>query len=190
MHKCLLTLFQRRKQMIIKNDIFYHIHKRGIFEDKWKVGNTIDFNQDSYNAFFGYYIQNNIKKTDSSLDSDIKIKEYSMLIRELVYEEVRFKHWSSLPSRRHCIWLCGVDELKLWKDTLKGELDIYKVRVTGNIHTCYAGALDDDNINYKTLYNKAMSYWKGECIGNLLEKEYLFEGRVELIEQIIFNNGG
>jgi hypothetical protein len=107
-----------------------------------------------------------------------------MLIRELVYEEVRFKYFNDLPSRRHCIWLCDENELHLWNNTLGGEHDIYKVKVTGKIHSCYAGALDDDNINYKILFYKALSYWRGECIGNPMEKEYLFEGKVELIEKV------
>ncbi|MDD2495467.1 MAG: hypothetical protein PHE29_09770 [Tissierellia bacterium] len=50
------------------------------------MGNTIEFNQKSYNSFFYYYIQSNLKKTDFSIDVNEKIKEYSMLIRELMLE--------------------------------------------------------------------------------------------------------
>ncbi len=107
------------------------------------------------------------------------------MIRELVYEEIRLKYFSDLPSRHHCIWLCERENLEIWLNELKGsQLEICKVRVTGNIHKCYAGALDNTNINYKLLCEKAKKYWNGECIGNSEAKEYLLEGRVEVIEKI------
>ena len=170
--------------MNIENGIYYHVHRRCSAEGEWVVGDTIEFNQEIYNNFFGFYIHRNMKKTDYSIDINEKIKEYTMLIRELVYEEVRFKWFSDLPSRRHCIWLCDQTQLDYWQNTLGGECDIYKVKVSGNMHACYAGALDDDNMNYQILSEKALSYWTGECVGNPIEKEYLFEGKVELIEKL------
>lgn len=170
--------------MNIQNQIYYHIHKNIFAPDNWKIGNKIVFCKDYYNFFFDYYIKINIQKSDTTLDKDAKIKEYATLIRELVYEEVRSNHFPNLPSRRHCIWLCDEGTMNLWRNTLEGDCSVYKVKVTGNIHSCYAGALDDDNINYQILFEKACAYWRGECIGNPLEKEYLLEGEVEILERM------
>lgn len=170
--------------MQIKEQKFYHIHRKNYTDDKWYVGNEIIFSKEFYNAFFNYYIKINMMKSDSSVPNEVKIKEYALMIRELVYEEVRSKYFNGLPSRRHCIWLCDETDVNLWKNTLQGEYDVYKVLATGNIHKCYAGALDDENINYEILFNKAVAYWNGELIGNPEEKEYLFEGKIRILERL------
>jgi hypothetical protein len=170
--------------MDIKDGIYYHIHNRMFAPDSWKIGNKILFCKEYYNFFFNYYVNVNLKKSNCALDIDTKLKEYTMLIRELIYEEVRNKYFPELPSRRHCAWLCDEDALELWKNTLGRDCDVYKVRATGNIHCCYAGGLDNDNINYNILFKKAFMYWKGECIGNPLEKEYLFEGEIEVLQKV------
>lgn len=170
--------------MQIENEIYYHVHKKDYEPEKWEVGKIFEFNKDAFNYFFNFYSIENIKKTRTDIEDWKKIKEYSILIRELVYEEVRYKCFSGLPSRRNCVWLCDKESLPLWEGKIGGDYDIYKVKATGNIHSCYAGALDDTNINYKILSEKAIVYWSGECIGDINEKEYLFEGRIELLEKI------
>ena len=137
-----------------------------------------------YNYYFNYYNQNNIRKSGSDFSSEQKIKEYAILIRELVYEEVRNSNFPWLPSRRHCVWLCDKDSLKFWGNNLHNDYEIYKVKAIGNLHKCYADSLDDENINYAILYKKAMDYWTGICYGNPLEKEYLLEGRINIVERI------
>ena len=170
--------------MQVRNKEYYHIHRKEFASDKWKIGNKIVFCKDYYNYLFDYYLKFNLQKSDNSIPDNVKIKEYTMLIRELVYEEVRTAYYPSLPSRRHCAWLCDKNELELWKNTLGGDFEIYKVIANGNIHECYAGALEDDNINFRILYEKAIAYWNGECIGNPLEKEYLFEGEIVLVDKM------
>lgn len=170
--------------MKVVNKDFYHIHRTGLISDQWYVGNKIVFSKDYYNVYFDFYVNFNIQKTNSEISQDVKITEYAIFIRELVYEEVRTLLFSDLPSRRHCIWLCDEKSLQFWSNTFANEGTIYKVRATGNLHECYAGALDDDNINYNILFQKATAYWRGECIGSPLEKEYILEGEVEIIQKM------
>lgn len=171
--------------MHVGNEIYYHIHKVQ-YGGQWKVGNVFLFDKEKYNKFFGFFNENTLVRTDIVLNrSDIILNEYTLLIRELVYEEIRLKYFPDLPSRQHCIWLCKRENLEIWLNELRGNpLEICKVKVTGNIHECYEGALDNTNINYMLLCEKAKKYWKGECIGNPEAKEYLLEGKVEVIEKI------
>lgn len=170
--------------MEVAGKVLYHIHRKMYEVNQWYVGNVIEFTKKKYNCFFSYYVNNNIRKSDNNIDFYVKIKEYATLIRELVYEEVRNSQFKELPSRRHCIWLCDNDSLRFWINNLDNDYEIYKVKATGNLHKCYADTLDDENINYQILYQKAMDYWSGKCYGNPLEKEYLLEGKIRIIEKI------
>lgn len=170
--------------MEVAGKVLYHVHRKTCEANQWYVGNVIEFSKMRYNYFFNYYIHNIIRKSDDNIDPHEKIKEYATLIRELIYEEVRSSRFKELPSRRHCIWLCDIDSLGFWRNNLYNDCEIYKVEVTGNLHECYADTLDDDNINYEILYKTAIDYWSGVCYGNHLEKEYLLEGEIKIIEKI------
>lgn len=173
--------------MNVENEIYYHVH-RVQQDNQWKVGNVFSFDQNKYNKFFEYYNQNVLVSTGEYQYQELYkiMNEYAMLIRELVYEEIRLKKYPDYPSRQHCIWLCNKENLGTWLNALKeGQLEIYKVRVTGKIHKCYGGALENTNINYKLLCEKAEEYWSGKCVGDPEAKEYLLEGKVEVIEKIV-----
>ena len=170
--------------MQVNREVFYHIHRKNIHPEKWKVGNKLYFSKKEFNSFFGYYTKYVIEKNCKTITDDSKIREYTMLIRELVYEEIRRSEFPMLPSRRHCIWLCDEDTLNLWLNTLEGDVSVYKVKVSGNLHMCCGEMLEDNRINYTILTDVARRYWKGENAQTSKEREYLLEGEVEIIEEL------
>lgn len=150
----------------------------------WYIGNEIVFSKDEYNDFFRFYCEYTIAKNDEKIPIEQKLKEYGILIRELIYEEIREKNFSDLPSRRHCIWLCDIEGLEFWKNNLEAGAKIYEVEATGNIHEAYEDSLDDNNINYKTLSNLAKEYWSGQGGKRSCAKEYLLEGKIVILNEL------
>lgn len=66
--------------MQVKNQVFFHIHRKNYEDEKWKVGNEIVIDKNSYNGFFGYYVNYNINRFDNSIPDVDKLTEYAMLI--------------------------------------------------------------------------------------------------------------
>lgn len=170
--------------MRVKGKVLYHIHKSNMFDERWKVGNKLCFSKKEYNSFFGFYTKYIIEKNEEKIAAESKIKEYTMLIRELIYEEVRRNEFPRLPSRRHCIWLCDKETLGLWLNTLGEDTSVYRVKVSGNLHMCCGEQLEDNSINYTILTDAARRYWSGENAKTSKEREYLLEGKVEIIEEL------
>jgi len=204
--------------MDLKESIMYHIHKTGIYDDIWYIGNNININESFKNNFtmesfqfkfcLDFHSQSNVpfsnvyahvkdfnnyakdqvnewfRDKDFLLEkSNIFISEYGILVREMVYEQIRSEYYPELPSRLHCVWLCRENQLELWKNNLSNESKIFKVKVTGN---CYKGknqfiSLPSDS--YNTITEKAHQYWKPD-IQEDIDDEYLFNGKLEILEQL------
>lgn len=76
-------------------------------------------------------------------------KDYFMLVRELIYEEVRLKHFPNCPSRMRCIWVIPKDKKALiyWNNIIKGR--IFILRLTGKILRTNERYLIKDTYNLK-----------------------------------------
>ena len=115
------------------------------------------------------------------------LTKYFMIVRELVYEEVRIKHFPNSPSRMRCIWVIPKDKksVEYWKTIKKGK--IYLLRLTGKILRTNEKFLINDTESLDEYRRMAFLYWAG-IKGKSEQDEVLFEGYVNVVKEIQIEN--
>lgn len=149
---------------------------------------------------FDHIIDNYLKvKQDEKMLIDMLkearriIYEMNIFKRELALEEIRAEKHPELPSRKHSIWLCNENGIDFWQTQIsqKGEQppQLFKVSVTGNLFKSSDSFIPDDDINFETSLAAAERYWNPNFETEEQEKkaEYLFQGRVKVLEKININ---
>lgn len=158
--------------------------------------------QDQKIYYVRYFIQHVIDVLKGSKEKDAEIaktfdydplntleflqsnfRSYFILVRELIYEEVRLKHFPNCPSRMRCIWVIPKDKEALiyWNNIKKGR--IFILRLTGKILRTNERYLITDTYNLKQYREQAFMYWAG-IKGESKKDEILFEGHVKVISEI------
>ena len=118
--------------------------------------------------------------------SDI-ITKADMYNRELMLEKYRKENNPKLPSRLHSIWLADKESLNFWKEQLNGgrNLTLYRVSVTGNLFKSSDSFIPDDELTAKEMYEASSKYWNPVFSeDDLCKAEYLFQGKVKVLEKI------
>ena len=198
----------------MKEKIFYHIHKiqNSNAEKSWKVGNRINVGKE-YNYFFKlarefepkfseidnvqnvpwdnvyehYKINCQLTEEKSYMlleNASRIISEYQMLIREIVYEDVRKKEFSHLPSRQRCIWLCKEEQLEFWKSNIGGAFKIFKVKIEGNTFKSNNDLIVAPSESYNKIVEMAKKYWSYNRKIENEKDEYLYIGSLEILEEL------
>ena len=113
----------------------------------------------------------------------VAFNRYYIIVRELIYEEVRLKHFPNCPSRMRCIWVIPKDKEALiyWNKIKKGR--IFVLRLTGKILRTNERYLIKDTLSLKQYREQAFMYWAG-IKGQSEKDEILFEGYVKVIKEI------
>ncbi len=198
--------------MQIKNEELLHFHRSNEWDSKWVPGNTFEIDNSTPNSFLTFYENsvpfyniNNIphlpkiaakemkrllqywgpQDFSNYLDFSLRAFEHcGMYMREQVFEEVRQAEFSTLPSRKHCIWVFRSSAADYWKGSLGPNLSLFKVRLTGNLHVANQLHLFSEINEHKILRENAEAYWKGSNGENPEQEECLFMGRVEVLEKV------
>ncbi len=131
----------------------------------------------------GYNLLEAIKKARTL------INEYNIQIRESFFEEVRRLNFTNHPSRQNCIWVIENNEesLEYWKARLNfnpTKDKIFKLKLTGKIHKASQSYLEINTINGRLWRERAFKYWSGANERGQDDYELLFEGFVEVVEEI------
>ncbi len=109
-------------------------------------------------------------------------------IREMILEEVRFRYFNDLPTRRSCMWLTDEESLEKWYKLLKyGDgYSLYEVDVDGNLFISTNELLPQTHCSRDLMYKAAYDYWKPtkEDLKDAKDKEYLFEGEVKILRRV------
>ena len=114
----------------------------------------------------------------------------SIFMREMALEEIRKQKYNTLPSRKHSIWLCDEKSKNFWnKELIKesnGQLDLYKVLVSGELFKSSDEFIPDNHLNYETMLKESEKYWDPVFENDKQEEkaEYLFQGKVKILEKI------
>jgi hypothetical protein len=143
-----------------------------------------------------YKVINSYLKEEQDKETYIKmlneasrlLVNYSTLQRELILEEVRKKFYPELPSRKNIIYLCDFNQIEHWKNKLTksgGNIDLFKVEVTGNLFKSSDILLPDDSESVNTMFEQAKKYWEAD-LSNISDNqsEYLFQGKVKILKKI------
>lgn len=144
------------------------------------------------NIISGYLEEDQDKETYIKLLKDARriIAGANIFKRELALEQARIQYHPELPSRKHSIWLCEEKGLDFWKTELvkdaNEEIDLYKVLVTGNMFKSSDSFIPSNNIIFEKQLERAKEYWepKFETEEQEIKAEYLFQGKVKILERI------
>lgn len=172
----------------VENKMFIHIQREnnGTKAPLWSVGESHFIGQRK-NRFFDFYDNLGSPYNQSDLESTRRaLGHTSKVIRELIFEEVRKEFFPSHPSRQKGLWVIKLDDpgsLNYWKETLKGD-KIFKVQLTGKIHTANQQYLIPTTENLNKIRQNAFHYWTGTSGARAEEQETLFEGFATVIEDI------
>lgn len=109
--------------------------------------------------------------------------------REAALEDCRKEHYSELPSRLHCIYLCDYDGLEYWNNIIsnsgKEEVEIFRVLAQGKIFKTNEQLLPLETETYGGTYNAAFKYWnpKFKNVPNHAN-EYLTQGKIKILSKV------
>lgn len=117
------------------------------------------------------------------------LREYVLFMREYVFEEVRKSDYEEYPSRFKGVWVFQDNKksLNYWYKQLINEdqkYNIFRVKLSGKIHEASQNYLEAKTHNLKKWRSLAEKYWKGIKKENAEENEFIFEGNVEILEEI------
>ncbi len=118
-------------------------------------------------------------------NAHLALREYTMLMRELVFEQVRNENviFRNYPSRLKCIWVIPDEEsLTFWKTRLQGK--IFRLRLSGKSFRGSSQFLTNDTFSINKYRSNASLYWAGIKGPESKQDEVLFEGEVEVIEEL------
>lgn len=117
--------------------------------------------------------------------ADLIINEYQMLLRENAYEEIRKLFFNNLPSRTTCIWLCKEKQLKFWLEQFKGNnYKVFKIKIFGEAFKSNNNLLVAPSDSYSNMKEMAKKYWAYNEKKENEQDEYLYVGKIEIIEEI------
>ncbi|CQR54624.1 DUF2441 domain-containing protein [Paenibacillus riograndensis] len=123
------------------------------------------------------------------------IQHLNFVLREMVFEEVRMKHFPDHPSRQTCLYVTNKEELAYWyRRLVRKEKRIIVFELTGRIHQAsewhtFVGDLKSVE-QYRQLANW---YWNGTPAktvwgeywsnkGQLDRQEWIFEGTAYVVD--------
>lgn len=132
---------------------------------------------------FDYFYKYNFVGAMEGMQSTLE--HYIKLVREIVFEEIRKDFFPGLPSRQKGIWVIPNEEdaLKYWGVTLGGG-KLLKLNLTGKIHRANQEYLNMNTRPLDYYRQQAFRYWSGTSGKNKQEEECLFEGFVEVLEEL------
>ncbi|WIW70638.1 DUF2441 domain-containing protein [Anaerosinus gibii] len=111
-------------------------------------------------------------------------KDYLLLTREWIYEEVRKESFPHLPSRQKGLWVIPINEslkasLTFWEKNLVSNENakFLKLKLTGKLHLTSEEFLLSDSLSLDQFRQTAFKYWLG-CNNpkNPEQLECIFEG--------------
>ena len=198
--------------MFVEDKEMYHIHTSNKYDELWVPGNTIvvdDSFKSHFRKMFEMTMIGILNPSDELVPidiimkeclkrDDIEIEQYKELIdmaaeiihnmslkeRENTLELVRQQKFPHLPSRNSSIWLTDEKDLEYWQEQLGKQQEIFKVSATGNLFKTTARLLPSRKTIQPEMYNQAKAYWEAKDLKEDDNIEYLFQGKLKLLERI------
>lgn len=196
----------------IQDKVFFHISRKGRFETDtvgqafnpfYKDFNNFDFKNVPFNiSNLPCLIPQKVSVDVVQLLKEVQngvhsiIREYSMYVRERLFDDVRLKVDPDAPSRLKCLWLIPIDRLlpqrmsywnnEITSDTQNTAKVIYKLSCTGNVFEADSSFIDlvSNAGRLGQVRELAERYWSGERYGTEQweKQEVLFEGKVKVLD--------
>ena len=149
---------------------YFHVDTQSSHRARWKqlcVGQQIKIGNDP-NPIYTNWMNSATRIGQDITASDVE-KNYVVMLREMVFENIRLLKHANLPSRKNCIWLCDSEEhARYWISRVPhtGKKRIIEIeQLDGSLHKGYEQHLTNNRENISELENRAMSYWSGSGSG-------------------------
>ena len=123
-------------------------------------------------------------------DAPNLLNEYSLYVRERLFEDVRLEYFPESPSRMTCLWIMTEENLaakiQYWSKEIPDTKTLYKISCSGKIH------IADDTLLihplggfFSEIRKYAHLYWDG-VIQNTepIHQELLFAGSFTVLEML------
>lgn len=102
-------------------------------------------------------------------------------------EEIRKEFYPKLPSRQKCIWLCRKDQINYWIDKISGNIEIFEIKTFGTPFKSRNSLLPLPSDTYNRILKKSKLYWNENNNINNEDDEYLYVGKIKIINKIDYN---
>lgn len=149
----------------------------------------------SFDRVLNYYLdEKNITEIDKKLLIKILNEAREIIVRTNVYnreralEEYRKNNCPNLPSRLNSLWVTDKKSLSFWRPQLEhnNDLILFKVLLKGFVFKSSDVFIPDDYLTVLEMYEAAQKYWNPifETKQQKNSVEYLFQGKVKILEKI------
>ncbi|WP_312285910.1 DUF2441 domain-containing protein [Chryseobacterium gleum] len=194
--------------MEVKDEIFYHIQKKGSYGNEWVIKNKfywnsrpnkfietlfgidlripyqnkmVPYRQAYEKNFTGFIKSDNMELINFFNFSNFALNKNSMMLRELILENYRKDNFPELPSRYNSIWVCKEDNLDYWIKALQiNDYNVFQLKLTGVMHISTEKSLYSDVLNVHQYQELAKKYWSQDQVWEN-DSEALFDGLIEII---------
>lgn len=117
------------------------------------------------------------------------LRNYLLLVREDVFEDVRINSFSALPSRQKCLWVIEDNgninkSIEFWWNELNRKGKLLKLEVNGDLFQSDENYLRLRLEPIDSLKSKAESYWQGKLGDDPTYYECLFIGGAKVLEVV------
>lgn len=116
------------------------------------------------------------------------LNHQAMVLRELIFEQMRIEVFPEKPSRLKGMWLVPHNEQRLaeWCSTAPhGQFRAFEVEASGRIHCGYSHYLKPECCGVAELRERARGYWSEAPRDPMTESvELLLEGEVKILREI------
>ena len=114
------------------------------------------------------------------------LNQQAMLLRELVFEQVRQEAFADKPSRQRCVWLIPHDEplLAAWCATVSGSFHAFEVEASGPVHVGASCNLKPVCFSGDQLRDHARRYWSEPVDMQTQQAEILCGGEIKILREI------
>ncbi len=118
-----------------------------------------------------------------SKEEKIILNRLKVLRREQALEEGRRLYNPGAPQRFHSIYLTDKDDLDYWKKCVGDNcFETYLLEISGNLFKSSDTLFPDENLMLDRQIEQSKSYWKPSERQLILRKEYLFQGKAQIIK--------
>ena len=123
-------------------------------------------------------------------DAPNLVNEFSLYVRERLFEDIRLQEFPDLPSRMSCLWLMSEEQIetktKYWSHEIPDSKALYKLSCTGKIHVADDSLLIHPLGGYfGAVRDNARHYWNGIVTNPAPEhQELLFAGSFNVLERV------
>lgn len=165
---------------------YFHIDTNSLHRDNWNQFRTDEkyVVGDKLNPIYTNW-KASATRTGGGITGEDVLRSISVMLRELAFENLRARVYSTLPSRTSCIWLCDSEEsVRYWIERIlhPGKKRILEIEILDGVtHKAYEEHLTNNLENIDELEARAHNYWLGHGTGNY---EILFQGVMHIAREI------